>query len=120
MTAETVMLIGGAAAFALTVHWVRARDLREKYALGWLAVATAMLLLGLFPEALKQIAEYAHLSYAAAALVLVLAAVYMFAFAVSVALTNQYRRNVRLTQELAMLEERVRELERTTRERGAA
>src|SRR5262245_23395901 len=32
ITAEILMTMGGAAAFLLTVNWVRSRELREKYA----------------------------------------------------------------------------------------
>ena len=31
MNAELLMLIGGIVAFVLTLHWVRNRELREKY-----------------------------------------------------------------------------------------
>jgi hypothetical protein len=57
-------------------------------------------------------AETYHLSYPAAVLFVALAVIYSFAFSVSVSLTRQYRRNTRLTQELAILEHRVRTLER--------
>jgi len=32
MTAELLMMFGGATAFAVTLYWVRRRELREKYA----------------------------------------------------------------------------------------
>lgn len=112
MNAETLMLIGGTSAFALTVYWVRSRELREKYAVAWTAVAVLLFLVGLFPEALMRLADRAHLSYSAAVLFVALTLIYFFSFAVSVSLTHQYRRNVRLTQELALLGERVRRLEK--------
>src|SRR5579885_2053173 len=111
LSAELLMLVGGVFAFALTVYWVRSRELREKYAVGWLAVATLLLLIGLFPGVLMHLAELAHLSYAAAVLFVALAAIYVFSFMVSVALSRAYRREVRLTQEIALLEERIRRLE---------
>jgi hypothetical protein len=112
MTAETLMTAGGVFAFGLTVYWVRRRELREKYAAGWVALATLILLVGLFPDVLMLFAARAHLSYPAAVLFIALTLIYLFAFAVSVTLTTQYRRAVRLTQELALLEERLRRLER--------
>jgi hypothetical protein len=122
MTAESLMLAGGVASFLLTVYWVRKRTLREKYAVGWLAVATLLLLCGLFPRAIMTWAEKAHLSYPAAVLFVTLALIYPFSFSVSLSLTRQYRRNVRLMQELALLEQRVRNLERQlhSREEPAA
>jgi len=111
MKAETLMLAGGVVAFLLTVYWVRSRDLREKYAVLWLMVATLLLLCGLFPEGIMMFADASRLSYPSAVLFVALAAVYVFSLSVSVSLTHQYRRNVRLAQEIALLEYRVRQLE---------
>lgn len=112
MNAETLMLVGGTTGFGLTLYWVRSRGLREKYAVAWTAVALLLLLVGLFPRVLMSLANEAHLSYPAAVLFAALTLIYVFSFTVSVSLTSQYRRNVRLTQEVAILEERVRRLER--------
>jgi hypothetical protein len=111
MTAEGLMLIGGVTAFVLTVYRVRHRALREKYALLWLALAFVLLICGLFPRLIMSVAEVAHLSYISAVVFVALAAIYLFAFTVSTSLTRLYRRNVRLMQEIALLEERVKNLE---------
>ena len=76
MNAELMMLLGGLTAFGLTVYWVRSRDLREKYAAMWLLVAFLLLLCGLFPGAIMEFANAAHLGYAAAVLSRLAAAVY--------------------------------------------
>jgi hypothetical protein len=106
------MLAGGVCAFLLTVYWVRTRDLREKYAVGWLAVAGLILVNGLFPGLIMRFAAASRLSYPAAVLFVALTLIYLFSFAVSVALSHMYRRSVRLTQELALLRERLLQLER--------
>jgi len=111
ITAERLMLVGGVTAFLLTIHWVRNRDLREKYAVGWVVLASLLLLLGLFPEALIWAAQASRLSYTAAVLFLALTLIYLFSFMVSVSMTRQYRRNIRLTQELAIMEQRLRLVE---------
>jgi hypothetical protein len=111
MTAELLMLCGGVAAFVLTIYWVRVRELRERYAVIWLLVATLALLCGLFPHLIMSFADAAHLSYPSAVLFIALGMAYAFAFTVSVSLSRQYRENLRLTQELALLEARVRQLE---------
>ncbi len=111
MTAELLMLAGGIIAFLLTIYWVRNRDLREKYAIGWMTVAFLLLLCGLFPGLIMAFADASRLSYPAAVLFVSLAAIYVFSLAVSVTLTHQYRRTVRLMQELAILEHRLRTLE---------
>jgi hypothetical protein len=111
LSAELLMAIGGAVAFFITLYWVRRRELREKYAVGWIALAFLLLLIGLFPSGLKTVAEISHLSYPAAVLFVALTLIYLYSFSVSVSLSSQYRRNIRLTQQLALLEERVRQLE---------
>jgi hypothetical protein len=115
VNAPNLMLVGGIIAFLVTIHWVRNRDLRERYAIGWLLVAALLLVCGLFPNLIMDWARFAHLSYASAVLFVSLTAIYCFALFVSVALTHQYRRNVRLMQEVALLNQRLRLLE----ERGA-
>jgi hypothetical protein len=113
LNAENLMLIAGVSAFLLTLYWVRNRALREKYAVSWVAVSLLPLLCGIFPDVIKTLADSAHLSYPAAMLFISLAAIYVFSFSVSVSLTRQYRRNIRLTQEVALLEQRLRVLEET-------
>lgn len=113
ITAELIMLISGTSAFLLTLYWVRKRELREKYAVVWLGVASLFLILGLFPGILMRFARMTHLSFPAAALFFFLGMIYLFAFSISVSLSRLYRRNLRLTQELGLLEQRVRDLEKT-------
>jgi len=111
INAEFLMLLGGVGAFVMTLYWVRVRELRERYAIGWLLVATLLLLTGLFPDVLKSLADRAHLSYPALVLFVALGLIYLNSFFISVALTKHYRWNVRLTQQMALLEERLRRLE---------
>lgn len=115
LSAELLMAVGGAVAFMITLYWVRRRELREKYAVGWIALAFLLLLIGLFPSVLKTLADFSHLSYPAAVLFLALTLIYLYSFSVSVSLSSQYRRNIRLTQQLALLEERVRQVEERLR-----
>ena len=87
MNAELLMLLGGVTAFGVTVYWVRGRELSERHALGWLFVATLLLVCGLFPHLITTLAETLHLSYPAVVLFIALSVIYLFAFSVSVALT---------------------------------
>jgi hypothetical protein len=108
---EQLMLLGGIGAFVLTLVWVRNRELREKYALAWMGVACALLGCGLFPNGIKAFAQACGLSYPAATLFVALSAIYVFSFTVSVSLSRQFRRNVRLAQSISLLELRIAELE---------
>ena len=111
MNAEGLMRIGGIVAFLFTAYWVRSRTLSEKYAVMWFLVAVVLLVCGIFPNLIMAFARSVRLAYSSAVLFISLGAIYLFAFSVSVALTRQQRRNLRLTQELGILEERVRALE---------
>jgi hypothetical protein len=111
ITAERLMLLGGIAAFVLTVLWVRRRVLREKYAVSWLIVSWLLLLCGIFPDLIKYVAVSTHLAYPSAVLFIALAAIYFFSLGISISLTKQYRRSVRLMQEMAIQEYRLRKLE---------
>lgn len=111
MTAELLMFLGGITAFGFTVFCVRVRRLRVKYALIWLTLASGLLLIGAFPGILMRLAEWANLSYPAAALFVSLAVIYLFCFAVSVSLSRLHERNLKLTQTVAFLEKRITELE---------
>ena len=59
ITAELLMTVGGITAFILTVNWVRKRQLREKYAIGWITVALILLIFGLFPSLVMSFADTA-------------------------------------------------------------
>jgi hypothetical protein len=111
ITAEILMTLGGACAFLLTINWVRSRELREKYAVVWIGVAFALLVIGLFPRLVMYFADSAHLAYPSAVLFIALAAIYVSTFSMSVSLSRQFRRNARLLQEVAIMEMRLRELE---------
>jgi len=112
MTAETLMLIGGLAAFVLTAYWVRSRELRERYAVGWMFVATGLLVCGIFPQIIMGFANSTRLSYPAAVLFIALTAMYIFCFLMTVAMTRQHRCTVRLLQETAILKTQLRDMAR--------
>ncbi|OYW24546.1 MAG: hypothetical protein B7Z55_01885 [Planctomycetales bacterium 12-60-4] len=102
MTAETLMLAGGIAAFAITFYWVRSRQLREKYAVMWMTVATALLLMGIFPRVVMSIADATRMAYSSMVLFLALGVIYMFSMSVSLSLTRSRRTSVKLMQDLAL------------------
>ncbi len=111
MTAEMMMLLGGVTAFGFTLHLVRLRQLRVKYAMVWLSLAGALLVIGAFPQILMSFADWARMSYPAAVLFISLGMMYLFSFSVSMSLSRAHQRTTRLLQEAALLEERIRNLE---------
>ena len=112
MSAEIIMFAGGCGALLITLHWVRSRVLREKYAVGWLALAIVLFVIGLFPNLLKSFSDWAHLSYPATIMLFSLVIIYCFCFSVSISLSRLYKKNLKLNQTIALLEERLRKLEK--------
>lgn len=111
LKAEHFVMVGGIAAFLFTVYWVRRRELRVKYALSWLGIGCFLLITGLFPGIIMRTADRLHFSYAAMVAFLTAGMLFLFAFSVSISLSRQYRRNIRLTQEVGLLENRIKDLE---------
>jgi hypothetical protein len=112
LKAEHFVMAGGIAAFLFTLYWVRRRELRVKYALSWLGIGSLLLVMGLFPNVIMSTANRLHFSYAALVTFFTAGMLFLFAFSVSVSLSRQYRRNIRLTQEVALLQQRIECLER--------
>lgn len=110
LSAERLMLLGGLAAFVITVQCVRRRELREKYAVGWVLLSLALLAVGLFPSSIMLLADAARLSYSSLVLFLALGAIYLFSMSVSVSLTRQRRTSVRLLQDLALVEQELADM----------
>ena len=120
MNAERLMQLAGVVQFILTIHWVRNRELRERYAIGWIIVASVLLLCAMFPDTIKRFADVWRLAYPTAVLFVSLVLVYVFSFFVTVSLTRHHRRNLKLVQELAILEHRLRTLEDSVAPQSAA
>ena len=91
---------------------VRRRRLREKYALLWLLTAVVLLILSIWRGAVNSIAGLVGVGYAPA---VIFAIAFLFVLVVllhySTVVSTLADRTVWLTQQIALLEQRVRELE---------
>ncbi len=111
---QYVMLAGGAIAFLMTLFMVRKREMREKYATAWILAAFAILGLGFMLKPILLLAIGIGVMPSAIVLMGAIGVGYLFAFTVSVSLSRHYKRNMKLAQEVALLEERIRQLEAQT------
>jgi len=91
---------------------VRRRRLREKYALLWLLTAVVLLILSIWRGAVDSIASLVGVGYAPA---IIFAIAFLFVLVVllhySTVVSNLADRTVWLTQQIALLEQRIRDLE---------
>lgn len=97
----------------MTIQLIRKHKLREEYALLWLLATVAILILSIFGNIVSSLARFLNIVYSPT---LPLVAGLIFSLAVllslSVALSNQANQNRDLAQEMALLEFRLRELEK--------
>lgn len=96
-----------------TIVWlIRTRRVQERYALLWLLALLILVVFGVWESALVALARVTGIAYAPNALILlVLAFVLAALLQAAVMLTRLSTQNQRLAQRLALLDERVREVE---------
>jgi hypothetical protein len=105
-----------AALFLLVIfELIRGRRLQERYALLWLVTGGVILVLALWRDALRLVAEQLGIAYPPSALFVV---GFLFILVVllhySTVISELSERNVRLAQDIALVEERLRIQERGT------
>jgi hypothetical protein len=103
-----------AAIFLLVIfELIRSRRLQERYALLWLVTGSVILLLSVWRDALRLVAEQIGIAYPPSALFVI---GFLFILAVllhySTVISELSERNVLLAQDIALLEERLRMHER--------
>jgi hypothetical protein len=103
-----------AALFLLVIfELIRGRRLQERYALLWLVTGVVILILAVWRDALRLVAEQLGIAYPPSALFVV---GFLFILVVllhySTVISELSERNVRLAQDVALLEERLRIQER--------
>lgn len=98
--------------FAVVIELIRTGRLRERYALLWLGTATVILVFGLWRDGLNQLADVLGIAYPPNALfVLAMAFVLLLLLHYSTVISRLSDRTTTLTQRIAILEQRIRELE---------
>lgn len=106
-----------AAIFLLVIfELIRSRRLQERYALLWLITGGVILLLSVWRDALRLVSEQIGIAYPPSALFIV---GFLFILVVllhySTVISELAEKNVRLAQDIALVEERLRMHERADR-----
>jgi len=112
---SVVAAIAAAFFLLLIFELIRSRRLQERYALLWLMTGAVILLLSVWRDALRLVAEQVGIAYPPSALFVV---GFLFILVVllhySTVISELSERNVLLAQDIALLEERLRTHERAT------
>ncbi len=98
--------------FLFTIEFIRKRHLREEYAILWLSMSLAIAVLSLWPGLVALLSQLTGLFYVSA----VVAIVFIFLISVlmhySIVISRIKEANKELVQKYALLELRLKELER--------
>ncbi len=115
-----IMLLAAMLVAGLVVELIRRRRLRESFAMLWLGVAAVFVLFGVFPGLLTLLAGALNLYYLTTAGLIGSLFLILIILQLSVALSRQADENRRLTQRLALIQERLERLERDATEPAEA
>jgi hypothetical protein len=112
MTPVRVSIFAAIVGFLLLIaifELIRRRQLQERYALLWLLTAVVILVLGLWRDALNELADLVGIAYPPSALfVLVSFFILLVLLHYSTVISRLSEQNVTLAQRIALLEERLR------------
>lgn len=105
----SLLLAGG------ILYMVRRDHLHGSYALWWLAVAVAILVLGVFPPVINWLGAISGISYAPVLPIIIgIGMILMRLLKMDIDRSRRERQMRRLTQKLAILEEELRQLRQET------
>jgi hypothetical protein len=112
MPVQLFAALASVALLGVVIELIRERKLRERYALLWLATAGVILLFALWRSGLHDLSRALGVAYPPNALfVLALLFVLLLLLHFSTVISKLSDRSTTLTQRLALMEDRLRELE---------
>ena len=113
-TVQWYSLAGSLIFLLMVLDSVRRQRLREAYALIWIFLAVGMILISLWTDILKFISDILGILYPPATLfLLLLVGILLLLFQYSIVISMHHERILRLTQEIALLNEKLNRTEKT-------
>ncbi len=97
---------------AITIEAIRRSHLQERYALLWVATGLIILLVAFFPRILEFFTITIGTSYLTSVVGIIFTFLLLIAFHFSIALSGYQKKQSRIAQRCAILEERIEELEK--------
>lgn len=112
MPVQLFAALASVALLGVVIELIRARKLRERYALLWLGTAGVILIFAVWRSGLHQLSQALGIAYPPNALfALAMLFVIVLLLHYSTVISKLSDRSTTLTQRLALMEERLRELE---------
>jgi hypothetical protein len=111
---KLLIAFSGVALFVLIIELIRRKHLREKYALVWVAVAVGMFFVSIIPGFLEYASHVLKVYYPPSlAFIIAILFLLLINLMLSIVVSHQTNRVVKLTQELGLLENRVENIEKS-------
>ncbi len=98
--------------FLFTIEFIRKRHLREEYAILWLSMSLAIALLSLWPGLVGLLGQFTGLFYVSAVVIIIFIFLISVLMHYSIVISRIKETNKELVQKYALLELRLKELER--------
>ena len=118
---QIILIVSSVLFNALVLNMVRIGRVEMRYALAWLFVGLSLLLFSIFPNLLNFIARLMGVMVPInAALFLAILFLMSILIGITIVVSNHKSRIYKLTQLLAIQEQRIAELEKTVKEKGKA
>lgn len=113
---RVALLIMSLVLLGLVLELVRRGMLKERYALLWLATSLFGLVLGIFPGLIVKLSQLLHFQFVTVLLALTFLFTLGLVLSFSVVISRLSERNRELTQEVALLENALKKLEKRINE----
>jgi hypothetical protein len=98
----------------ITLEALRRNSLKERYALLWLGTGIILILIAIQPDTIGWLVSVTGMHYTSAVMLVVFVFLLLIAFHVSLVLSSHQNDRRVFTQELALLQRRIEELEKKT------
>ncbi len=95
----------------VTLETLRRNSLKEQYALLWLGTGVVLLILAIQPDLIGWLVSITGMHYSSAIMLVVFSFLILIAFHVSIILSRHEDDRRKFSQKIALLEQRIRELE---------
>lgn len=109
---QLVLIIGSALFLGITIWFIKGKGLDLYQSIRWFAGAVILLLMAIFPGVMEHISRWAGIEVPSNLVFLILIAYLLFtSLSMSASISKQHARIRKLVQDMALLENKVRELE---------
>lgn len=118
---QLVLIIGSALFLIITVYHIRSSSLETGQSIRWFVGAVILLLLALFPDVVQYVSRWAGVEVPSNLIFMIMIAYLLVtSLSLSASISKEHAKTRKLVQDIAILEKRVKEMEKILKEREDA